>query len=701
MFRFIQQSIVKIKMTAHSKKISLPDLTALTEKAISLREQKKYLKSLQLFNKVLDAENLDKDSIACATMHKETGDTYYELKEYAKAFEHHSIALDLYLQNKELDNYLEQLKRMGTMQQAVWQYPKAQELFQQGLNTAVRMGSMKSIVEFEILLGNCFNWADKFEEAERYLKSAIQKEQHIRMPVFEIRAKVSYAILLRKMKKYDEAEKYFKIGYKLSKENGNIMFMDITKSYGIMHYELGNYDTALSLLSESIKSKEIREKPIVKAVINEYLSLVYETKGDYKNALKHARDFYEARMTLIEQGFSDENNKLQAKIGLNDARREQHIAEETAQAKSLFIATISHEIRTPMNIILSTTALMQNDHPKPEHIKYLDTLRRSGENLLGIINDILDISKIEAGKLEIEYEPVVLQDVFENIYQTMLQPAKDKNLKLFYTLDNKLTFPIYSDALRLTQIITNLISNSIKFTAKGEIHFQAKIKNKNTLFLQIHDTGIGIPKDKLPTIFDQYEQVRTQVQKKYKGTGLGLAICKKLVEMMNGQISIKSKVNEGTCFCIELPFQKAKIQQTKASTIQPFEDTSFLADKHILIADDFEDNRFVFKETLRLFNPTVRISEAENGSLALDFCKTTSDIDLIIMDLDMPEMNGFEALTEIRKLKKHKKTKVIASTASLVSNQEDEFIAFGYSGFLPKPFTLEILYNILRKQFNA
>jgi CheY-like chemotaxis protein len=239
------------------------------------------------------------------------------------------------------------------------------------------------------------------------------------------------------------------------------------------------------------------------------------------------------------------------------------------------------------------------------------------------------------------------------------------------------------------------VSNSIKFTAKGSICFEAKLKNKNTLQLIVSDTGIGIPKDKLKTIFAQYEQVRTKVQKKYKGTGLGLAISKKLVELMNGSIIIKSKINEGTSFVISLPFEKAAMQKSTTTELHQ-KDTAFLSGKTFLLTDDIDDNRFVIAETLRFFNKDIIVLEAEDGQQALDVLKN-NQVDFVIMDLDMPVMNGFEALSEIRKNKKIKHLKVIASTASLITNGEDEFLEFGFNGYLPKPFDIDNFFLLLEK----
>jgi len=686
--------------TADKLKNNITDLQraesdALYKQANQYKKDKDYVNAIAIYNQLISKQKDISECVECAKMYEDVGDIYYELKDFQHAFEFMQKALQIYADNHLYDLQLDQYKKIGGLQQGIWQFKKAIDIFQQGLSLSTRLGKMEKIIEFELLMGNVMNWAEQLEDAEKYLVSAIEKEKKIHLPLIKLRAHVSYAILLRKMRKFDQAEKFFKLGMKFSAENNNAYLMDITKSYGIMQFEMGNYEAAEPLLLDSEIKAAIEGNDTTKAVIFEYLSLLYEKKNEFEKAFYYIKKFYERKLELLEKGFSDDNNILQAKIGLEDAKRERLIAEETASAKSLFIATISHEIRTPMNIILGTSSLMLNDEPKKEHVRYLQTLKKSGENLLGIINDILDVSKMEAGKLEIEYEPVLLQEIFENILTLMEQTANEKQLQLHYFIDDKINFALLSDPLRLTQIITNLVSNSIKFTAKGSICFEAKLKNKNTLQLIVSDTGIGIPKDKLKTIFAQYEQVRTKVQKKYKGTGLGLAISKKLVELMNGSIIIKSKINEGTSFVISLPFEKAAMQKSTTTELHQ-KDTAFLSGKTFLLTDDIDDNRFVIAETLRFFNKDIIVLEAEDGQQALDVLKN-NQVDFVIMDLDMPVMNGFEALSEIRKNKKIKHLKVIASTASLITNGEDEFLEFGFNGYLPKPFDIDNFFLLLEK----
>lgn len=683
------------KMETFSKKT----FDNLYKKAVSYKEKKQLIKAIEVYSKIIEKVKDRENCVDCAKLYEDVGDIYYDIKDYTHAFEFMQKASTIYSYNKMYDLQLSQYKKLGGLQQSIWQFKKSIDIFQQGLMLANRLKLSDKIIEFELLIGNALNWDEQLEASEKYLKSAIRKEKktnNANNSMIKLRAHVSYAILMRKMKKYDLSDKYFKLGMQFSKENNNAYMMDISKSYGVLQYEKGNYEAAEKLLLQAEEMATSEGADTSRAVIFEYLSELYDKQRNYEKAFYYLRKFYDRKLDLLEKGYSDENNKLQIKLGLEDARRERAVAEETANAKSLFIAGISHEIRTPMNIILGTTSFMLNDHPKPEHLRYLQTLKKSGENLLGIINDILDVSKMEAGKLDVEMEPVWLPEIIENVATMMQLAATEKGLQLTYDIDSKIDFKFLSDGLRLNQIITNLVSNAIKFTSVGSVHIQAMYKKKNELQIVVSDTGLGIPKDKLNSIFEQYEQVRTKTQKKYKGTGLGLSISKRLVELMQGTISVKSKVNIGTTFTVTLPIEQVQAQETVQPNAVRY-NADFLNGKQILIVDDIDNNRFVIKETLKFFHSDVEILEVENGKQALDILTTTYP-DLVIMDLDMPEMNGFEALSEIRKNKKTKNLKVVASTASVVANNEADFMSFGFNAYLPKPFNIEDFHALLQKQ---
>lgn len=661
-----------------------------------LIEQKQFADALSVATEIYQQFSSSIIDLNYAKLNELIGDIYAALQDYHLTLEHYHKALKYYREYNEYDLLLDQIAKLGTLQVINYQFKKAIDLFHDGLKIAIRIGKLDKIVEYEFMLGNAYNWDDNLEDAERYLLSSTQKANRINNPLIQVKNNASYAILLRKMHKYDASEEYFKISLELSEKYDKIHLHEIRRSYGVLQFYKGNLDKAEDLLSNAIKHLNFDSSL---AVVYDYLAQLYEKKQNFEKAYNYYKQFHQLKLKLLERGFADDNNIAQAKVGLENAKRERLIAEETTNAKSLFIATISHEIRTPMNIILGTTSLMLNDNPKDEHIRYLATLKKSGENLLGLINDILDVSKIDAGKLEIEYEPVLLKNILEDIVTGMQQLAAEKQLNLVYVIDDTISTAFLSDPLRLTQIITNLVSNAIKFTTAGSITIKAKLIKAKTLEIEVIDTGVGIPKNKLETVFEQYEQVRTKVQKKYKGTGLGLSITQKLVNLMDGTIAVKSKINIGTTFIVKLPYKKAEKQESTAHFITA-KDATFLNNLKVLVVDDIESNRFLVNETLLLFNKNIAILEAEDGLQALQILKKEK-IDVVVMDLDMPIMNGFEALSEIRKNKKIKNTKVIASTASLIANSDDEIIEFGFDAYLPKPFEMNYFYALLEKICNA
>ncbi|HQO31272.1 MAG TPA: ATP-binding protein [Chitinophagales bacterium] len=671
---------------------------ALYKKALSCKNDKEYVKAIELYAELI-SQSTDPQCIRCAQLYEDTGDIYYTLKDFQRAFEFFQKALHIYAEKQAYDLQLNQYQKIGGMQQGIWQFKKAIDIFREGLSLSVRLNKPDKIVEFELLLGNVLNWDDNLPEAEKYLLSAIEKEKQLNLPMVRLRSHVSYAILLRKMKKYKDAERYFKQGMALSATLQDAYLMDITKSYGIMQYEMGNYDKAEQLLLDAEQKSHVEGNDATRAVILEYLALLYEKKQEFDKAYRYIRMFYERKLELLERGYSEDNNILQAKLGLEDARRERFIAEETAKAKGLFIATISHEIRTPMNIILGSTALMLKEEPKAEHIKYLEAMQRSGENLLGIINDILDISKMEAGKLEVEYEPVYLDHLLRNLEAIFGQSYTEKGLYLrFVWEENDFQQPFLSDSLRLTQMLTNLLGNAYKFTDTGGVEVRAWRKGKRLLFA-VADTGVGIPKDKLKTVFEQYEQLQSSSKKKYKGTGLGLAIVKKIAALMNGTVRAKSSKKTGTEFTIDLPWHPADAAVQRAEVALPGAN-EFLKDKTILVVDDIDDNRLLVCKTLQYFYPAVKLLEARDGEEAVAAAQQHHP-DLIVMDLDMPRMNGVEALAAIRKNKKMRTLTVIASTASLIANAEQELKSMGFDGYLPKPFEIEDFRLLLKEKLGA
>jgi PAS domain S-box-containing protein len=397
-------------------------------------------------------------------------------------------------------------------------------------------------------------------------------------------------------------------------------------------------------------------------------------------------------------GFSqDISERIIAEQELEVARE---VSEEGTKAKERFLANMSHEIRTPMNGIIGIANLLQKTSLNTKQQNFLSLILESANNLTVIINDILDLEKIIAGKLEFESIPFNINEKVQLVVDSFRYKAEEKDITLL--IESELSNDLYvcGDPYRLSQILTNLISNAIKFTEFGHIGISLKSlapgDDSQSISLSITDTGIGISPDKLVAIFDPYVQERSEISRKYGGTGLGLAICKNLVEMQGGKMTVKSEPGQGSCFTIEIAYKKAG---GKIGKVIFENDFKLLVNKHILVAEDVEINQFLVNHILVSWGCIVTI--VSNGKEALDQV-TDHDFDAVLMDIQMPVMDGIECTKKIRSLTNTIKAgiPVIALTANALKGDDDKYYSAGMNGYLTKPFNENALYNILVQSLN-
>jgi len=383
-----------------------------------------------------------------------------------------------------------------------------------------------------------------------------------------------------------------------------------------------------------------------------------------------------------------------------------HRAERSEQFMQVFLANMSHEIRTPMNAVMGMTNLLLQKNPQPGQMKYLNSIQKSSENLLVILNDILDLSKIEAGKIEIERIDFSITEVAGNVKEIMQFKAEEKGLEFEFSIDAQIPPVLIGDPTRLTQILLNLTGNAIKFTEKGKVKLEiiktpVKDSTCNLLF-KISDTGIGMTEEQQQRLFQNYSQASTETARKYGGTGLGLSISKQLVQLQGGLIEIKSKPGTGSTFSFSISYQ---VSQSKTIAQKEKDISAAMLEKlhgiRILLADDNEFNRIVVRETLELVIKNVKVEEAHDGAEALQLL-AEHDFDAVVMDLVMPRMNGLEATQRIRSGPAPKnKIPVIAITASVLKSEVEKCLAAGMNGFIPKPFktrqVISALYSALHE----
>lgn len=376
-------------------------------------------------------------------------------------------------------------------------------------------------------------------------------------------------------------------------------------------------------------------------------------------------------------------------------------AEQASLVKSQFLSIMSHEIRTPMNAIIGVSHFLMEENPRPDQLENLRTLQFSSENLMTLINDILDYNKIDSRKIELENVSFDLRNMMHRLVHSHSFQAKEKGLILTCEVDSNIPEVLHGDPVRITQIVNNLVSNAVKFTEFGKVSVELKkVWEKGDIqkirFL-IEDSGIGIPEEKLPHIFDAFTQASSDTTRKYGGTGLGLAIVKRLVELYESEINLKSEEGKGTSVDFEINFEVPEKSKTEM-TVDYTNQVKSLNDASILVAEDNLVNQILIKKFLNKWN-VGNLVFSSDGQEAIDKFEE-GNFDLILLDLQMPILDGFSVAKYIRENpdQKKQKTPILVLTASSFHEIKDQIEEIGIDGFVPKPFNPDVFYDKLISQ---
>lgn len=388
---------------------------------------------------------------------------------------------------------------------------------------------------------------------------------------------------------------------------------------------------------------------------------------------------------------------------LMEAKR---MAEQSTRVKEEFLANMSHEIRTPMNAIIGFTHLLMDGPLRSEQQEYLEAIRYSGENLLVIINDILDFSKIEAGKFLLEEVAFQLDEVIHSLVQLFEPKAREKNIRLSYFIHPHTPLHLVGDPVRLNQVLMNVLGNALKFTAQGSVKLLiqpvSQERSRAWLTFSVEDSGIGIPEDKLGSIFESFTQASGDTVRKFGGTGLGLTIVKRIVELHGGTISVNSTVGKGSTFVLSIPFNKAATAMKMPGEPAPesVEKITTLQGVKVLLVEDNKVNQTLAKYVLTNAGGVVEI--AENGLVAIE-CLKNKSFDVVLMDIQMPEMDGYETTHHIRTQFEapFSLIPIIAMTAHALSTEAGKCIKAGMDDYISKPFDSAVLIHKIATQIRV
>ena len=414
-------------------------------------------------------------------------------------------------------------------------------------------------------------------------------------------------------------------------------------------------------------------------------------------------------------------------MNITDRKNSEQRAEAASRAKSEFVANMSHEIRTPMNAVLGVAYLLENTPLTQAQKEYVGMIRSSGQMLLGVLNDVLDFSKIEAGRMELAPQPFLLREVLDSLSNVMSLPANARGISLAIDADDEVPPVLVGDAMRLQQILLNLVGNAVKFTERGGVSVrvmleQAAAEQGLRLRFTVRDSGIGMDLEQQSRLFSAFNQADASTMRRFGGTGLGLAICRRLTELMGGAISVRSTPGAGSEFVVTLPFGVADDDvpvehpalQTAAAQGWLMSETPALQDAppepepalparlqglRLLLVEDHPLNQLVARGMLEHAGASVEV--AENGQLAVDRLRErAADYDIVLMDVQMPVMDGFEATRHIR----HTlglKLPVLAMTAGVMQSEQDQCIGAGMDDFIAKPVDVEQMLDTISRHWDA
>lgn len=684
--------------------------------------KKNYYKAQKELNRALEIAKSIDNKKSIGLINSKIGKIKFEMEEYDEAIGYLIMAVEEQRYVEDDANLAGTYKTFGYVYMNLKDYGQAQDYFKSAHLLFKKLDLNSYDAEALLSSGRAYNALGNFKEAKSQFEKSISIAKRNKLNKILSSALINLGYSESKLGANDLGIETSFRGLNIAKKN---KYLEIQNEGLYILSELndtaGNYKRSNDYLKQHIKLSDSLLDVKRKGLSAEYrLKLVSKTNAELQEEQLSDLEDVSGQSTLDQLTtilsialitilslltlslYKNNNIRLKSNNVLHKKNSELITAKEKAEiaakTKANFLSTVTHELRTPLYAVTGLTNMLLDEDPKPEQIQHLKSLKFSGEYLLTFINDILQINKIEANKVDIEPEVFDLKKKMTNVISALKNSADDNNIKLHLEYDENLPLNYNADQLKISQVLINLIGNSIKFTKDGDIWIRAtKLDESDGIYnvrFEVQDNGIGISEEKQQSMFESFSQGSIQINRKYGGTGLGLSIVKGLIEIMNGKIYLKSKLGVGSSFYFEIPMKYTDqvIQENKATYFKDVNEIE-LSTVKILVVEDNKINQMITKKILNKMNLNCEV--VDNGEDAVDMIKNNT-YDIVLMDIHMPGISGIEATKIVRTFDKD--LTIFALTAVTIEDRMQEFEDAGFTDIIPKPFKQE---DFERKLFNA
>ncbi len=685
--------------------------------------KKSYTKAILYTEKAIEyakANNLDNKLADC---YLQLATIFYELEKNDLAIDYYIRAISIYSKGEPNSNIALSYYGLGKCYLKKNNIAFAEIYFEKATVIYKKLNFLEAIELINLQKAIIKKEKGKYNEASSILKGVIENISDDAFLSTKTEAYIQLGEIEIINKKYSQAINYLNLAnqtneannndYQLTKRIYKLLSTTYEKSNNISNANL--YLKKYADLTDSIGkyyNNYVAENTVDKIQFDKQLKTIEQLDKEKKSQQKTLR--FSKLISILSIALISilsllslslyKNNKIRISTNklLKEKNRELTIeknkAERASKARADFLSTVSHELRTPLNAINGITYLLLQEKPKVSQLNYLKSLEFSGNYLLNFINDILEINRLESDKVVVEKINFNLSELTENIVTSFKEFIHENNIKCHLHIDKSIDFNLKGDPTKLSQILINLLNNAIKFSKNGDVWCTIKKREETaenvTLYFEIKDNGIGIPKDKQEAIFDSFSQGSVEINRTYGGTGLGLSIVKKILELMGSEIQLSSESGKGSTFGFELQFEKGVANKTKI--IEPKPDITLLNEKKVLLVEDNKINQMITQKMLEKRGISCNI--IDNGEDAIEDVKI-NNYDLILMDVHLTGINGTEATSEIRKFNNH--IPIVALTAISLNENREMLLSYGMNEVITKPFEPEHFFTIVTKYLTS